>query len=131
MNLPETPSTDPAEWADDPLERALRAWAAPALPDDGFTLAVLQRVAQARGRPGLAPADALQQLQARQRREQRQLRRSGMGLLLGLVVALVWLLTFPGASGGQADMAAPWMLWLGAALAGSAGALAWLTQQTD
>jgi len=131
MNRPETPSTDPAEWADDPLERALRAWAAPALPDDGFTLAVLQRVAQARGRPGLAPADALQQLQARQRREQRQLRRSGVGLLLGLAVAFVWLLASLATPGGQTDMAAPWLLWLGAALAGSAGALAWLTQQVD
>jgi ferric-dicitrate binding protein FerR (iron transport regulator) len=128
MNPPDAHPSDPAA---DPLEQALRAWAAPPLADDGFTQAVLRRVALARGRPGLAPADALQQLQARQRQEARRLRRSGLGLLLGMAMALAWLLASAGSPGGQADMAAPWMLWLGAALAGSAGALAWLTQAID
>jgi len=49
--------------------------------------------------------------------------RSGWGLALGVALALAWLL----AAGGSV----PWMLWLGAALAGTTGALAWLTQQAD
>lgn len=125
-------ATDPA---DDALARALRAWAAPTLPDDGFTEAVLQRVAQDRAAPGLAPAEALQRLHLRQRRQARRLRRSGWGLGLGLAVALAWLLAWMLAGGDGSALAAggaaPWWLWLGMALTGSAGATAWLAQQGD
>jgi hypothetical protein len=132
MNLPAPPAPDPADPvdpADAALERALHAWAAPALPDDGFTLAVLQRVARAR--TGLAPADALQRLRVQQQQQARQLRRSGWGLALGVALAMAWLLATTGWAEGSAGGAVPWLLWLGAALAGSAGAVAWLLQQAD
>ncbi len=131
MNLPGPPPTGPSDPADDLLERALRAWAAPALPDDGFTQAVLQRVAGVRARQGMAPADAVQWLRARQQREARQLQLTGAGLVLGVAVALAWLLASAGWPAGPAATATPWLLWLGAALAGSAGAVAWLVQQLD
>lgn len=128
MTLPDPSTPDPA---DDALERALRAWAAPPLPDDGFTQAVLRRVAQARAPAGLAPADALQRLRDRQQLQARQLRRSGWGLGLGVALAMAWLLVTSGWAAGPAGSAVPWLLWVGAALAGSAGAVAWLLQQTD
>lgn len=131
MTLPDPPRTGATDAADDALERALRAWAAPTLPDDGFTQAVLQRVARLRGRPGLAPHDALQWLRVRQQQEARQLRLTGAGLALGVAVALTWLLVSAGGPGAGAATSAPWMLWLGAALAGSAGAVAWLLQSLD
>ena len=128
MNLPGPPSIDPA---DDALEHALLAWVAPPLPDGGFTQGVLQRVALSRVRTGIAPAEALHSLRAQQLQQARQLRRSGWGLALGVALALAWLLAASGWPGGLAGGAAPWMLWLGAALAGSTGAVAWLTQQAD
>lgn len=128
MTLPDPSPADPADAA---LERALCAWAAPPLSDDGFTQAVLQRVARARASTGITPADALQRLRTRQQQQVRQLRRSGWGLGLGAAVAMAWLLAGGAGSGAAAGSAVPWLLWLGAALAGSAGALAWLVQQAD
>lgn len=127
MTLPEPPTAHPA---DDALARTLRAWVAPDLPDDGFTAAVLRRVAQDRAHAGVAPADALQRLRSRQRHQARCLRRSGWGLGLGLALAVAWLLATGGGAGAPGS-GVPWGLWLGAALAGTCGAVAWLVQQTD
>jgi hypothetical protein len=121
-------SGDPAGAA---LDQALRAWAAPALPDDGFTQAVLRRVATARTRTGLAPAEAWQRLQTNCQHAARQARLTGLGLLLGLLVALAWLMAGVPVQPGGAAAPWPWALWLGAALAGTAGAVAWLVQQVD
>lgn len=116
---------------DDPLERALQGWAAPGLPDDGFTLGVLQRVARWRSRPGLQPADAWQRLLAHRRRVARQARYTGLGLGLGLAVAAVWLLAIGREPAGLFSVAGPWALVLASALGGLAGATAWLTQWSD
>lgn len=124
--------SSPNEPADnDALERALQGWAAPGVPDDGFTLGVLQRVARWRSRPGLEPGDAWKRLLAHQQRMARQARYTGLGLTLGLAVAAVWLLAIGPEPVGLLSVAGPWALVLASAMAGLAGAAAWLAQWSE
>ena len=124
-------SLPPESADDDALERTLQGWAAPDVPDDGFTLGVLQRVARWRSRPGLQPAEAWQRVLARQQQMARQARYTGLGLTLGLALTAVWLLAIGPEPVGRLSVAGPWSLVLASALAGLAGATAWLTQWSD
>lgn len=127
MNSPSPP--DGTAPADAGLDQALSAaLALPALPDDGFSAAVLRRVQALQGARWLGADEAQALVRARQRRSRVLAQSSRVGLGVGLGMALAWA---GWTGGGVAAVDGPWSVAGLAVLGGAAVALALLHQATD